>query len=493
MGVLAANPSYENFDPTRFRTNTSGGGYQVGIIPGPTVGTNNFLGPQPTYDNMPSNTVVIPFADPRTSGVSPLPLTAMGNMPSDYNIREFILWAKGNHLNEVGYDTFIINNWWAPTNDANGNICFDPLIFNGIDGPIQTAEQWTNFVTTNGFRVGFQIQLWDIVGGTSIESNWAKVCSHMVKDWGSTFVLFDAGTTTQPQRFAMERAARTLRQICFTNKLQDIHLSISAAAVPGENAFQPYIATIGNSWTLSFDGIDLEPFQGWGDLLSHNVKMLATSQYVGPGHTYNENELLRFHGQTNMFKGALGSRAMGPAAIFLSDTNLTQLELALLTNSLFRRIHQDPLVNVGRVVWTTNNGTSTGEVWLRDLTDGQKAVMLLNKGTNISAIPFNVPFRVLGLGGPGASYLFTDVWPQTNFTATSSLVRTLETNSADLFIVTPIQPSPGASYFIRLITTTAVPLIGDVGTNGSVCVNSNGTVWLVTATNGTVIRTKLGP
>jgi alpha-galactosidase len=116
------------------------------------------------------------------------------------------------------------------------------------------------------------------------------------------------------------------------------------------------------------------------------------------------------------FRSQLSMWAMLAAPLMISDnlTKISPASLASVQNSEVIAIDQDP----GGVQGTLLSTSGNGQVWVKPLVGGQRAVALLNRGSSATTITTSA--SAVGLP-PASSYALRNVWTR----ATSSTGGTI--------------------------------------------------------------------
>ena len=132
----------------------------------------------------------------------------------------------------------------------------------------------------------------------------------------------------------------------------------------------------------------------------------ASPQAAGPGHWNDPDYLAPDQGMsTTQFRTQFSMWAMLAAPLMISD-NLTKIGPSSLTtaqNSEVIAIDQDPGGAQATLLATSGNG----QVWVKPLIGGSRAVALLNRGT--SAVRIATSASAVGMP-PASSYLLRNAW-----------------------------------------------------------------------------------
>ncbi len=175
----------------------------------------------------------------------------------------------------------------------------------------------------------------------------------------------------------------------------------------GESAFSSYSfgPSVGNSWRTDTD-VGFPGNVPFADVLRNIDADAAAPQAAGPGHWNDPDYLAPDQGMSAaQFRTQLSMWSMLAAPLMISY-NLTKISpagLAAVQNSEVIAIDQDP----GGVQGTLLSSSGNGEVWVKPLVDGSRAVALLNRGSSARRIETSA--SAVGLAA-APSYAVRNVW-----------------------------------------------------------------------------------
>jgi hypothetical protein len=202
----------------------------------------------------------------------------------------------------------------------------------------------------------------------------------------------------------------------------------------GESAFSSYTfgPTVGNSWRTDTD-VGLPGNVPFGDVLRNMDADAAAPQAAGPGHWNDPDYLAPDQGMSaTQFRSQLSMWAMLAAPLMISD-NLTKIgrsSLEALLNGEVTAIDQDPAGVQGTLLSASGNG----EVWVKPLVGGSRAVALLNRGSS----PTLIQTSAAAVGLPhAASYALRNVWTHTTGTSGGSIAAEVPGDTTVLLRVSP--------------------------------------------------------
>ncbi len=175
----------------------------------------------------------------------------------------------------------------------------------------------------------------------------------------------------------------------------------------GESAFSSYSfgPSVGNSWRTDTD-VGFPGNVSFSDVLRNIDADAAAPQAAGPGHWNDPDYLAPGQGMSAaQFRSQLSMWSMLAAPLMVS-ANLNKLgaaSLAAVQNMEVIAIDQDPAGVQGTLLSSSGNG----EVWVKPLVDGSRAVALLNRGSHAARIETSAS----AAGLPSApSYAVRNVW-----------------------------------------------------------------------------------
>ncbi len=332
-------------------------------------------------------------------------------------------------MKAAGYRYVIIDDCWQVARDGHGDIVADPKRFP------QGVRAVADYVHARGLKFGIYSDAGD------------KTCQgrpgsrgHEYQDalqyarWGVDYLKYDwcstGGLDPREAYATMSDALRsTGRPIVFSLCDWGVKKPWRWGAQVG-----------GNLWRTTPDVWD-----GWSgrhgyalgvlDILDRQVGLAG---HAGPGH-WNDPDMLEVGngGMSNaQYRAQFSLWAILAAPLIAGNdlTHMTPATRAILTNREVIAVDQDPLGIEGRRAWKKGDA----EIWVKPLTGGREAVVLLNRGPR--ALPIRLDWSVLGLPG----YLplkFRDLWRHKSLpVAEHSLVFNVAPTSVVMLSETPARP-----------------------------------------------------
>lgn len=223
--------------------------------------------------------------------------------------------------------------------------------------------------------------------------------------------------------------------------------------------------TTGNSWRTDTDIGFVHSIQ-WPDVLRNLDADAAHPEAAGPSHWNDPDYLGPELGMTPAEAQAqltMWSIVAAPLIIGSDVRSLSGQSIAMLTNRDVLAIDQDPLGVQGIRVLQVDSG----DVWVKPLANGDRAVALLNRGTK--AVTLSVSASAIGLAHADR-YTMNDLWTHTETETAGTIEATVAPHSAMLYRVLP-GAAPGTPPAVTLtaptVRTPANAAIGPVLAPGS--------------------------
>jgi hypothetical protein len=303
--------------------------------------------------------------------------------------------------------------WWHGTRAANGQITVSPT-------------QWPHgltWLTRTLHAAGFLVGLYTDAGPNGCGGAGQGSYGHYQQDvntfaaWGFDAVKVDfcggaeyglkpaAAYSEFHAAIAANSSHRSmLLSIC--NFLQPEQYGDGTPSL-NESAFSSYSfgPSVGNSWRTDTD-VGFPGNVQFADVLRNMDADAASPQAAGPGHWNDPDYLAPDQGMSaTQFRSQFSMWAMLAAPLMISD-NLTKIgpsSIAAVQNSEVIAIDQDPGGAQGTLLSTSGNG----QVWVKPLVGGSRAVALLNRGT--SAVRIATSASAVGLSS-SSSYSLRNLW-----------------------------------------------------------------------------------
>jgi alpha-galactosidase len=202
------------------------------------------------------------------------------------------------------------------------------------------------------------------------------------------------------------------------------------------SAFSSYTfgPTAGNSWRTDTD-VGVPGSVEFPQVLRNMQADAAQPQAAGPGHWNDPDYLGPDQGMTDaQFRTQFSMWAMLAAPLMISADliSLSQTSQATVSNPQAIAIDQDPAGLQARLLAAQGEG----QVWVKPLANGDRAVALLNVGPNTLHIATST--SAIGMG-PASGYTVRNVWSGTasNVGSGATLSASVPSDSTVLLRVTP--------------------------------------------------------
>jgi alpha-galactosidase len=281
-------------------------------------------------------------------------------------------------MKDVGYQYIVIDDCWQVSRDASGNIVADAQHFpNGI-------KALADYVHSLGLKFGIYSD-----AGSKTCAGRPGGLGHEYQDaiqyaaWGIDYLKYDwCNTTTQDAKSSYANIRQALDA-----SGRPIVLSVCEWGTAKPWLWAKEIG--GNLWRSSGDIQDRwVGKREWnpGNCCSYGMLDIVDQEadlysYAGPGH-WNDPDMLEVGNggmTTTEYQAHFSLWALLAAPLIAGNDlrNMTPEIHDILTNKEVIAIDQDPLGRQGRRVWKDGDL----EVWAKQLKDGDRAVILLNRGS----------------------------------------------------------------------------------------------------------------
>jgi alpha-galactosidase len=290
---------------------------------------------------------------------------------SEKLIKEMADALVSTGMKDAGYEYIVIDDCWQIDRDAQGNIIADPKRFpSGM-------KALADYVHSKGLKFGLYSDAGTLTcqkrpGSRGYEFQDAR----QYASWSVDYLKFDwcsTGTQNQQASYSIMRDAlmKAARPIVFS--------------ICEWGSSKPWLwaRDVGNLWRTTGDIQDCwDCRRDWGGMGFVHILDLqdGLESYAGPGH-WNDPDMLEVGngGMTAIEYRAHFSLWCMLAAPLMAGNDIRNMKpgiAAILTNKEVIAIDQDALGLQGRRVKRDGDY----EVWAKQLSDGSRAVALLNRG-----------------------------------------------------------------------------------------------------------------
>ncbi len=280
-------------------------------------------------------------------------------------------------MRDAGYQYVVIDDCWQVSRDKEGNIVADPARFpSGI-------KALADYVHSKGLKFGIYSDTGTkTCAGRPGSRGYEFQDARQYAAWGVDYLKYDwCSTSTQDAR-----ASYSLMRDALQATGRPIVFSLCEW---GTSKPWLWAKDVGNLWRTTEDINDRwEGKEKWPDGSCCSMGMLdiadlqdGLESYAGPGH-WNDPDMLEVGngGMTTPEYRAHFSLWSILAAPLIAGNDLRDMKpeiQAILTNKEVIAVNQDPLGRQGQRV---RKGADS-DVWAKQLQDGSRAVVLLNRGT----------------------------------------------------------------------------------------------------------------
>ncbi|MBB5328913.1 alpha-galactosidase [Tunturiibacter gelidoferens] len=287
-------------------------------------------------------------------------------------VRETADTMVSSGMKDAGYQFVILDDCWQTGRDASGNIVADAERFpSGI-------KALADYVHSKGLKFG----IYTDAGAMTCAKRLGSI-GHEYQDakqyanWGVDYLKEDWCNTLPGQN---SESSYTLMRNALADSGRAIVFSICEW---GSTKPWLWAGSIGNLWRATGDIQDCwDCKKDWGGNGVTQIidQMNGLETYAGPGH-WNDPDMLEV-GNGGMTKEESRAHfsmwALFSAPLLAGNdiSNMTADTKEILLNKEVIAIDQDPLGRQGRRVKKTGDQ----EIWSKQLKDGSRAVVLLNRG-----------------------------------------------------------------------------------------------------------------
>jgi alpha-galactosidase len=330
--------------------------------------------------------------------------------------------------------------WWHGTRAANGQITVSPT-------------QWPHglaWLTRTLHAAGFRVGIYTDAGPNGCGGAGQGSYGHYQQDvntfaaWGFDAVKVDfcggveyglnpALAYSEFHAAIAANASRRPMLLSICNFLQPEQYG-EGRPLLGESAFSSYMfgPSVGNSWRTDTD-VGFPGKVSFTDVLRNMDADAAAPQAAGPGHWNDPDYLAPDQGMSStQFDSQLSMWSMLAAPLMVSDDldKIGPSSLAAVLNEEVLSIDQDPAGVQGTLLASSGNG----QVWVKPLIGGARAVALLNRGS--TAMRISTSAGAVGLA-PAASYTERNVWTHTTGTTRGQITAEVPGDGTVLLRVSP--------------------------------------------------------
>jgi len=333
--------------------------------------------------------------------------------------------------------------WWRGTRDASGQITVNPT-------------QWPHglaWLTGVLHKEGFLVGLYTYAGSSGCGGATTGSFGHYQQDadtfaaWGFDAVKVDfcggvrQGLNPESQYSQFHQAIlnntshrRMLLSICNFLQPGQFAAGTPSFALSGFNSWT-YGPAVANSWRTDTD-VGFPHRVAFSSVLRNIDADAAHPQAAGPGHWNDPDYLAPDQGlSATAYRSQLSMWAMLAAPLMISDDldTMTATSASDSANPEVIAIDQDP----AGVQGTLAASAGFAEVWVKPLSDGSRAVALLNRGST----PITINASALGVGlARAARYTLRNVWTHVTTTTSGAFGAVVPGNGTVLYRIAAVVP-----------------------------------------------------
>ncbi|HEY5462020.1 MAG TPA: glycoside hydrolase family 27 protein [Hanamia sp.] len=294
-------------------------------------------------------------------------------------------------MKAAGYEYINIDDAWMDTvRDAEGRLQPDPKRFpHGI-------KALADYVHSLGLKIGiYESSGTKTCAGYPGSLHHEKTDAETFAKWGIDYLKLD--NCYNENESYRKRYTEMEQSLLATGR--PIVFSICEWGVKDPYQWAPAIS---NLWRTTGDISD-----NWKSMIDIVDQQVGLNKYAGPGH-WNDPDMLEVGngGMTNTeYETHFSMWAMLAAPLIAGNDllHMTETTREILTNKDVIAVDQDPAGKEGYKI--TDNGNQ--EVWVKPMSDGSYAVLLLNRGMDRAFMTTTV--EKVGLQ-KAASYKVVNLW-----------------------------------------------------------------------------------
>jgi alpha-galactosidase len=307
-----------------------------------------------------------------------------GAEANEANLRLYVDRAFTNGLVDLGWQYIVIDEGWA-LGRSNNTILPDPAKWTNIASAITYAH-------SKGLKVGLYTEpaatTEDGINTGSPPQYFANDCAQFAA-WGVDYIKLDiqGGLSTERLNVARQFADALRTATAGSNRPIVLHVG---GVREGQINYRPleYAQAFDLVRLVSdFGSVGGDIYRQWVDYLTNYVDVWDRQSYVtGAGLFMDGDHQLLLGGldaYTNATYGTFTMSAMLDVTLMpaIWSNPDDPFRFSVLTNRDLIRVSQDPLV----IPATRTVSNATYQVWVKPLSDGSKAIALLNPATNAAA------------------------------------------------------------------------------------------------------------
>lgn len=363
----------------------------------------------------------------------------LGSSYNEAAIENVADYLVSSGLAASGYKiVWLDGGWWSGTRDAQGNITVNPAQW--PDGMSAVAS----YIHSKGLLAGIYTDAGQNGCGGANQGSYGHYQQDVntFASWGFDAVKVDFCGGSQLQLDPEQAYSQFSQAILNDSPHRPMIFNICNPFEPGEygNGYPPYDRSvydsysyapgIANSWRTDTD-VGFVHSIAFSDVLRNLDADAAHPEAAGPGH-WNDPDYLgpelgmtqaEFQAQLSMWSIVAAPLIIGSDVRTLSSSSIQMLE-----NPEILAIDQDPAGIQGTVLATGGSG----QVWVKPLANGDRAVALLNRGST----PLTISTTASAAGLPAAStYNLRDVWQHSTTETAGRIAANVPPDSAVVYRV----------------------------------------------------------
>ena len=369
-------------------------------------------------------------------------------------------------LKAAGYQyVWIDGGWWSGTRDAAGNITV-------------SATQWphgmkavADYIHSKGLLAGIYTDAGQYGCGGANQGSYGhyQQDANQFAAWGFDALKVDYCGGTRQQLDAATQYGQFRDALLNNSSHRPMLFNICNPFPPGTSPWTPnyppynesvynsysFGPTTGNSWRTDTDIGFVRNIQ-FRDVLRNLDHNATHPRAAGPGHWNDPDYLGPELGMTSneaQAQFSMWTISAAPLIIGSDVRALSQNAVTMLTNGEVLAVSQDTQGVQGTAISTQGNG----QVWVKRLANGDRAVALLNRGTTA----MNISTDAGSIGMRHASrYGLRDLWQHSTTETAGRITANVPPHSAVLYRVSTQAPAGAAPAVFLSAPATPAPFVG---------------------------------
>ncbi|MYL58770.1 hypothetical protein GLW20_14780 [Virgibacillus halodenitrificans] len=336
-------------------------------------------------------------------------------------------------MKDAGYEYVVIDDCWqALERDDNGNLQANPERF---PSGIKALADYVH-------KLGLKLGIYAVPGTETCAMHWddypsGKIGSYghekqdakQFEKWGVDYLKYD---------WCRADVTEGLEHIPAFEKMRDELQALDRPIIYGISEYgdtKPWewAKPIANMWRTTSD-----IQANWGSLMTILDQQVGLYKYAGPGY-WNDPDMLQVGNPglsetENRAHFSLWSILAAPLMAGKDLRHMSTSTAEILSNKEVTAVNQDLIGLQGRKI--RDDGDK--EVWMRPLANGDRAIVLLNRGQKETEMSVNI--TDLGLPQSSSTYYIRDLWAHETTQSTGEIQASVPGHGVQMYRISPADP-----------------------------------------------------